>query len=174
MRLCEQEARKKSAEKVKQYSRAYIYYQSLCLYDFKQKAQQAKQESELKPASSIVCINEYNEEIEDEEDAPRRRGKPKKNKKTKLQTTSTFQVSQEPETQIATLGPDSPNNSTRPSLIPNDANMPRLSLTTNANTLKPSPESRKQSSFISEDALKYLRCGLNIDVVETSFERYVS
>lgn len=118
-----------------------------------------------------ICANDQ-EEVEDEEDVPRRRGKRKK-KASKLQTTSTFQVSQEPETQIATLGPDSPNQSNRPSLIPNDTNIPRLSLvTTNQGTGQTEP--CRQSSFISEEALKYLRRGLNINVVENSFDRYVS
>lgn len=120
-----------------------------------------------------ICANDQ-EEVEDEEDVPRRRGKRKK-KASKLQTTSTFQVSQEPETQIATLGPDSPNQSNRPSLIPNDNNIPRLSLvTTNQLTGIGQAEPCRQSSFISEEALKYLRRGLNIDVVENSFDRYVS
>lgn len=120
-----------------------------------------------------ICANDQ-EEVEDEEDVPRRRGKRKK-KASKLQTTSTFQVSQEPETQIATLGPDSPNQSNRPSLIPNDNNIPRLSLVTaNQLTGNGQPEPCRQSSFISEEALKYLRRGLNINVVENSFDRYVS
>lgn len=125
-------------------------------------------EAEAK-ANQVDCINDH-DEVEDEGDEPRRRGKRKK--KSKLPTTSTFQVSQEPETQIATLGPDSPNASGRPSLIPNEQRVPRLSLLTKGQS-NDSREEYLKSSFISEEALKFLRRGLNIDVVESNFERYV-
>lgn len=81
-------------------------------------------------------------------------------------------MNQEPETQIATLGPDSPNPSTRPSLIPNDyAQMPRMSMQPTDNPI--AGRDCLKSSFISEEALKFLRRGLNIDIVENSFDRYV-
>lgn len=136
-----------------------------------QKAQQAKTDADQIKPEPIVCINDH-DEVEDEEDVPRRRGK-RKRKTSKVQTVSTFQVSQEPETQIATLGPDSPNQSNRPSLIPNGNNIPRLSI------FAPQSQQNKneaclQSSFITEEALKILRRGLNIDRVEGAFERYVS
>lgn len=84
-------------------------------------------------------------------------------------------MNQEPETQIATLGPDSPNPSTRPSLIPNEYAqiLPRLSMQPNDNSISTRSDCLK-SSFISEDALKFLRRGLNIDIVEESFDLYVS
>lgn len=136
----------------------------------KQKAQQMKLEAEAK-ANQIDCINDH-DEVEDEDDEPRRRGKRKK--KSKLPTTTTFQVSQEPETHIATLGPDdSPNPSGRPSLVPNEQRIPRLSLLMKRQSNDSSEEYLK-SSFISEEALKFLRRGLNIDVVESNFERYVN
>lgn len=125
-------------------------------------------EAEAK-ANHIDCINDQ-DEVEDEGDEPRRRGKRKK--KSKLPTATTFQVSQEPETQIATLGPDSPNPSCRPSLIPNEQRVPRLSLLTKGQS-NDSREEYLKSSFISEEALKFLRRGLNVDVVESNFERYV-
>lgn len=129
-----------------------------------------KLEAEIK-ANQIDCINDH-DEVEDEGDEPRRRGK-KSKKKSKLPTTTTFQVSQEPETQIATLGPDdSPNPSGRPSLIPNEQRIPRLSLLMKGQS-NDSREEYLKSSFISEEALKFLRRGLNIDVVESNFERYV-
>lgn len=82
-------------------------------------------------------------------------------------------MSQEPETQIATLGPDSPNQSNRPSLIPNSSNIPRLSIMAPISQQNPN-DACLQSSFISEEALKILRRGLNIDRVESAFELYVS
>lgn len=131
-----------------------------------QKAQQLKQDLEPRPPT-VICIND--QEVNDgEEEGPRRRGKRKK--KSKPISTSTYQVSQEPETQVATLELDSANQSCRPSLIPGASNVPRLSLI-NAN--RQVNETFSQSSFISEDALKYLRRGLTIDVIEKSFDRYV-
>lgn len=119
--------------------------------------------------TTVVCIND---EQEDEEDIPRRRGK--RRKKSKPQVVATFQVNQEPETQIATLGPDSPNPSTRPSLIPNDyGQLPRLSMQPTDNSVGTRGDCLK-SSFIGEDALKFLRRGLNIDIVEDSFDLYVN
>lgn len=132
-----------------------------------QKAQQLKTDLEPRP-STVICINDQGVEDE-EEDGTRRRGKRKK--KPKPPTTSTYQVSQEPETQVATLDLDSANPSGRPSLVPGASDMPRLSLI-NAN--RSSNDMYQQSSFISEDALQYLRRGLSIEVIEKTFDRYVS
>lgn len=54
--------------------------------------------------------------------------------------------------------------------------MPRLSMImTDNNTISLKNElSSLQSSFINEETLKILRRGLNIDVVEGTFERYVN
>lgn len=116
----------------------------------------------------MICINDQDLQDE-EEDGPRRRGKRKK--KPKPPTTSTYQVSQEPETQVATLDLDSANPSGRPSLVPGASNLPRPSI---INADRSTNELYRQSSFISEDALQYLRRGLSIDVIEKTFGRYVS
>lgn len=116
---------------------------------------------------TVICINDQNVQDE-EEDGSRRRGRRKK--KPKPPTTSTYQVSQEPETQVATLDLDSANPSGRPSLVPGASNLPRLSL---INADRPANEMFRQSSFISEDALQYLRRGLSIAVIEKTFGRYV-
>lgn len=151
MRLCEQEARKRSAEK---------------------KMQQQK-EAELKSTTTaIVCINDR-DDAEDELDSVKRRGK--KKKKTKPSNSNTFHMSQEPETQIATLGPDSPNASARPSLVPNiNNNNGAIGNSSNSNEQKRNGDNvYLSSSFITEDALKILRRGLNVDIVENAFERFV-
>lgn len=76
-------------------------------------------------------------------------------------------MSQDPETQVATLGPDSLNPSTRPSLIPNAAN------------LLPSKEKREsdqillKGSFLTDEAFQALKIKLDVDLIENTFERYV-
>lgn len=163
LRLCEQEAKRRAEEKLK-----------------------AEQEAAaLLPPPAAVCINAMDEYDDGEDEAPRRRGKRKK-KSNKPPTTATYKVSQEPETQIATLGPDSPNQSNRPSLVPNGPNAPCAALlgvggaggvggwAGGAMATASGGASVRQSSFISEEAMKYLRRGLNIDVLEGAFDRYVS
>lgn len=150
MRLCEQEAaRKRSAE------------------------QKKAQELEAKAAATttIVCIHDRSDgnDGEDNADGMKRRGK--KKRKSKLSSSNTFHMSQEPETLIATLGPDSPNQSARPSLVPTHP----VNATNHSNSIGDQPKDGKylQSTFITEDALKLLRRGLNIDIVENAFERFV-
>lgn len=142
MRLCEQEARKKSAER---------------------KALQLNDEPQ---PSVAVCVNDRIE-IDEEIDGVGRRGK----KKKKHKDGNTFRVNQEPETQITTIGPDSPNASARPTIPNKDAmlNQPTHDSTTERNR----NNKYLHSDFITEDALKILRRGLNIDIVESAFEKFV-
>lgn len=137
--------------------------------DTKKSAEKNRPEPELiTKQPSLICIN-AREDLEGEDDAPRRRGK--KRKKAKQPIVQTFQPSQDPETQVATLGPDSPNLSTRPSLIPNAAGL--LPLQSQFEKLKTS-ENMGKSCYLDEDSLKILRRGLNLDVVENVFDRYVN
>lgn len=149
VRLCEQEAaRKRSAEQ--------------------KKAQEL--ETKTSAPTTIVCIHDRADgnDGDDDADGMKRRGK---KRKSKLATTNTFHMSQEPETLIATLGPDSPNQSARPSLVPGNT----AAAANHSNSIGDQPKDGKylQSSFITEDALKLLRRGLNIDIVENAFERFV-
>lgn len=144
MRLCEQELRKKSAER---------------------KALLMKEEP---PLSASPCINDR-PNIDEELDGVRRRGK----KKKKHKDGNTFRMNQEPETQITTIGPDSPNASARPTgaaTRETQANM----YSTDSTTDRRRNSKYLQSTFITEDALKILRRGLNIDIVESAFEKFVS
>lgn len=146
MRLCEQEARKKSAER---------------------KALLIKEEP---PLSASPCINDR-PNVDDDIDGVRRRGKKKKKHKD---SGNTFRVNQEPETQITTIGPDSPNASARPTGATvgtiKDANM-----RSNDSTTDRGHDSKYlRSNFITEDALRILRRGLNVDIVESAFEKFVS
>lgn len=119
-----------------------------------------------------ICINAIEDEPDDEEH-PRRRGK--KRKKSKTVTTHTFQASQDPETHIATLGPDdSPNPSARPSFsIPYSSGSIQLLPHAPRCTFE-IVETDESEFFLDEEALKLLRRGLNIDIVEEVFDRYVS
>lgn len=149
MRLCEQEARKKSAER---------------------KAQQQK-EAEMKAATNtIVCINEL-ESVDDDSNDPKRRRK--KKKKSKGANGNVYHVSQEPETQIAALGPDSPNASARPSLVPTGNNAPQAMAGGEKKRSSADPLAGNQSSFLTDETLKILKRGLDIAVVESAFTKYV-
>lgn len=85
-----------------------------------------------------------------------------------IATATTFHLSEDPETQVAALGPDSLNPSTRPSLIPNSV------------SLLPSrdkDESEKillKGSFLTDEAFQALKIKLDVDIIENTFERSVS
>lgn len=147
MRLCEQEARKRSAER---------------------KAIQQLKECEPIP-SSVVCINDRNDAADEEVEGNRRRGK----KKKKPKDGNTFRMSQEPETQITTLGPDSPNASARPNghIVSRKTEKQNTNDTSRDCGIRDSRYLR--SNFITEDALRILRRGLNVDIVESAFEKFV-
>ncbi|XP_011201951.3 uncharacterized protein LOC105225258 isoform X1 [Bactrocera dorsalis] len=110
-----------------------------------------------------TCINEQH--IDDEDI---RRGKKRKKLKPTTTTTATFHLSEDPETQVAALGPDSLNPSTRPSLIPNVA------------SLLPSKEKREsepillKGSFLTDEAFQALKTELDIDVIENTFDKYLN
>lgn len=147
IRLCEQEARKRSAEKV-------------ALQQFK--------EAEAVP-STVQCINDR-DDVDDDIDAVRRRGK----KKRRGHEMSTFRVTQEPETQITNVEVcDSPGTSAR--LVTVNV-VKEISVTPDACS-KYTEHSRDthylHSNFITEDALKILRRGLEVDIVECAFYKFV-
>lgn len=143
MRLCEQEARKKSAER---------------------KALQIPKDEPV--PSNVICINDRTD-VEDDVDGVRRRGK----KKKKHKDGNTFRMNQEPETQITTIDPDSPNASARPSMANKDAIVKGSTHDSTVDRTRSSQYLR--SNFITEDALKILRRGLNVDIVESAFEKFV-
>lgn len=148
MRICEQEAHKRSIGRKK------------------------PDDQQQNVEAPIVCINDRHE-IDDEAEGQKRRGR--KKKKCKTQNRNAFHMSNEPETLIATIDPDSPNGSARPSLVPKESTLRKQSTddkSTNYNL--PNRIQQRQCSFISEDALKILQRGLNIEIVENAFERFVS
>ena len=135
-------------------------------------------DTERGPPQPMTCINAMDD---GEEDPPRRRGKRRKKSKQLTQTIS-FVPNQDPETQIAKMDPDSPNYSARPSLVPTGKCL--LSL---AQDLTPPAgfgaggthqggvgQPAEEDCFLDDESLGLLRRGLNIDIVEMIFERYVS
>lgn len=117
---------------------------------------------------SNVCINAREN---DDDDTPRRRGKRRKKSKANIQMI-TFQNNNDPETQVAQLGPDSPNNSARPSIIPDSSftDTPILKSTRRTDDFY----KVDNTFFLDENSLKTLRMGLDVEIVEGVFERYVS
>lgn len=83
--------------------------------------------------------------------------------------TTTFHLSEDPETQVGTLGPDSLNASTRPSLIPNSAGL----LVKDKRELDREPILLK-GSFLTDEAFQALKTDLTVDLIENTFGRYVS
>ncbi|CAO1420860.1 unnamed protein product [Diamesa serratosioi] len=115
---------------------------------------------------SNVCINAREN---DDDDTPRRRGKRRKKSKANIQMI-TFQNNNDPETQVAQLGPDSLNNSARPSIIPDSSftDTPILKTTRKTDDFY----NVDNSFFLDEKSLKTLRMGLDVEIVEGVFERY--
>lgn len=147
MRLCEQEMRKKSAER---------------------KAQQQK-EAEMK-ANTVFCINELDSVDVEGTDGKRHRRKKKKSKGT---DSAAYHVSQEPETQIAAMGPDSPNASARPSLIPGGINVQQVVTASEKKLSSKDINPNQQTTFLTDDTMKILKRGLDISIVESAFTKYV-
>lgn len=118
------------------------------------------------------CINAR--DGEDDEFLSRRGKLRRKKSKTNMQVI-TFQPSNEPETQVANLpteeqDPDSPNLSARPSVVPDSsaAVTPMLS-----KSVRKADDfyTADKSFFLDENALKTLRMGLNVEIVECVFDR---
>ncbi|XP_022233757.1 uncharacterized protein LOC111081908 isoform X2 [Drosophila obscura] len=142
-----------------------------------------QQSNELRPKSSLAtvnlapgadhirrlddetktCINEH--ELSDEDV---RRGKKRKKLKP-TQATTTFHLSEDPETQVAALGPDSLNASTRPSLIPNSVSL----LTKDKRDSERAPILLK-GSFLTDEAFQALKTDLDVDLIENTFGRYLN
>uniref|UniRef100_A0A1I8Q2R4 Uncharacterized protein n=1 Tax=Stomoxys calcitrans TaxID=35570 RepID=A0A1I8Q2R4_STOCA len=108
-----------------------------------------------------TCINE-----QDYGDDDIRRGK--KRKKIKAVATTTFHLSEDPETQVEALGPDSLNPSTRPSLIPNSVSL------LPSNDKSETEQILLKGSFLTDEAFHALKIKLDIDAIENTFDRYLN
>lgn len=83
-------------------------------------------------------------------------------------TATTFHLSRDPETQVATLGPDSLNPSTRPSLVPNSVSLlPSQDMRANKEVLL-------KDSFLTDEVFQALKSRLDVDLIENTFDTYVS
>lgn len=119
------------------------------------------------------CINARDDE--DDEFLSRRGKLRRKKSKTNVQVI-TFQPNNEPETQVAVLpseehDPDSPNLSARPSLIP-DTSITATPIPSKSVRNTDDFYSTEKSLFLDENALKTLRMGLDVEIVECVFNRY--
>ncbi|TDG49608.1 hypothetical protein AWZ03_003846 [Drosophila navojoa] len=119
--------------------------------------------AEMEPKPHKICINEH-----DMSDDDARRGKKRKRLKPTPATT-TFHLSEDPETQVAALGPDSLNASTRPSLIPNTAGL----LPKDRREVEREPILLK-GSFLTDEAFQALKTDLTVDLIENTFGRYLN
>ncbi|KAB0793037.1 hypothetical protein PPYR_12657 [Photinus pyralis] len=111
---------------------------------------------------------------EDEESIIRRRGKKRRRRsRDASRGPPAFQSSIDPETLVATIGPESHNPSARPSLVPNDASLAENGITlevpviTARSTTRPS--SLDINSFLDHDILKLLRRELDEEVIGNEF-----
>ncbi|XP_037815934.1 uncharacterized protein LOC119606475 [Lucilia sericata] len=122
-------------------------------------------EAATEEAKKVIhtCIND-----QDFADEDIRRGKRRKKIKTVAATATTFHLSQDPETQVAALGPDSLNPSTRPSLIPNAANL------LPSQDKRASEEVLLKGSFLTDEAFQALKIKLDVDLIENTFDRYLN
>jgi sugar-specific transcriptional regulator TrmB len=115
------------------------------------------------------CINARDDE---DDDALRRRGKLRRKKsKTNVQVI-TFTPSNEPETQVAQiddLDQDSPYVSSRHSLVPDSAATSAIT-----KIVRKNEDFAAKAVYHTDDSLKTLRMGLNVEIVECVFDRYVS
>ncbi|XP_070509084.1 uncharacterized protein [Chironomus tepperi] len=118
---------------------------------------------------TLSCI--YARDDEDDE-LIRRRGKLRRKKSKSSLQVITFQPSNEPETHVAQIDDgdqDSPNLSSRHSLVPDSS----ATAAAAKSTRKDGNEDLVQKNvFHTDDLLKSLKMGLNVDVVECVFDRY--
>jgi hypothetical protein len=115
------------------------------------------------------CINARDDE---DDEAVTRRGKLRRKKSKSNVQMITFQPNTEPETQVAQIDDldlqDSPNMSSRPSLVPES-----VASTAITKIIRKTDDFGEKSVSYTDDSLKTLRMGLNFDIVECVFNRYV-
>lgn len=122
---------------------------------------------------SATCI--FARDDEDDEFLSRRGKLRRKKSKSGGLVVTTFQPSNEPETQVAKTqlpsdehDPDSPNLSARPSIIPDTAATP---MPTKSTRKTEDFYSADKTFFLDENSLKVLRMGLSVEIVECVFDR---
>lgn len=131
----------------------------------------------VKTAAAICAINflrikSPKGEIEDkaeelnEEDDVKRRGKRRK-KKNSLRGPPAFQMSSDPETQVAAIGMDSANRSARTSLIPISAQEEKVEVIVKTGQKFASHKSIDANSFLDAEILMQIRRELNEEIVDS-------
>ncbi|XP_057667786.1 uncharacterized protein LOC130900879 [Diorhabda carinulata] len=113
------------------------------------------------------------EEDDDDEDFIKRRGKRRRKKgRDTSRGPPTFQASLDPETQVATIGPDSHNPSARHSLAPEGVSPLEMSYEEIKQIKSPLKKSTSLeiNSFLSKEILKQLRRELNETIVDSELD----
>lgn len=117
------------------------------------------------------------EEEEEEEEMIKRRGKKRRKRgRDASREPPAFQTSIDPETQIATIGPESHNPSARTSLVPTDS-VGRMANLDNRDATDAAPinkaikrqNSLEIDSFLDVEVLKLLRRQLNEEAIDVEF-----
>ncbi|KAG5667622.1 hypothetical protein PVAND_015596 [Polypedilum vanderplanki] len=117
---------------------------------------------------TLTCINARDDE---DDDTLRRRGKLRRKKSKGSMQVITFQPSNEPETHVAQFDDgdqDSPNLSSRQSLVPESVASSAVSKVAR----KIGDDIVEKDVSHTDDSLKTLRMGLNVEMVECVFDRY--
>lgn len=121
---------------------------------------------------TLSCI--YARDDDEDEELIRRRGKLRRKKSKSSLQIITFQPSNEPETHVAQFDDgdqDSPNLSSRHSLVQDNV----TGLTAAKSTRKDGNEDLVlKNVFHTDDLLRGLKMGLNVEMIECVFNRYVS
>ncbi|KAJ3644663.1 hypothetical protein Zmor_022375 [Zophobas morio] len=118
------------------------------------------------PTDKPGSVKSDDEEVEDE--FIKRRGKKRRKKRDASREPPAFQTSIDPETQVATIGPDSHNTSARPSLVAITSD----ELQETIDRAKSSARASKcwdVDSFLDVEILKQLRRELNEEVIDNEF-----
>ncbi|XP_044253371.1 uncharacterized protein LOC123004262 [Tribolium madens] len=110
------------------------------------------------------------DEEEAEDEFIKRRGKKRRKKRESSSGAPAFQTSIDPETQVATIGPDSHNPSARPSLVPATPEEALEVPNTGKRSARPS-KCWDVDSFLDVEILKQLGRELNEEVIDNEFNQ---
>ncbi|RZC41389.1 uncharacterized protein BDFB_002019, partial [Asbolus verrucosus] len=108
------------------------------------------------------------EDDDNEEEFVKRRGKKRRKKREGSTGAPGFETAIDPETQVATIGPDSHNASARPSLVPATSDEFLDAIDKRRNSSRPSKD-WDFDSYLDVEILKQLRRELNEEVIDNEF-----
>jgi hypothetical protein len=127
-----------------------------------------KEVEEVPPVKDKHEEKKPDEEEEVEDEFVKRRGKKRRKKRDESRGPPAFQTSLDPETQVATIGPDSHNASARPSLVPLSLDEAPDTIDKGKNSARPS-KCWEIDSYLDAEILKQLRRELNEEIIDNEF-----